>query len=151
MDFLSPRSRERFETIHEHAQLVFYDFLQACHDNKFDVQITSGSRSFKEQDDLYAIGRTKPGRIITNAKGGQSMHNYGIAIDIVIINRKGECDWRLEMYEMLWRVAKKKDLNKQWLCWGGNWKSFKDSAHFDLSNGEPIEKIKELYPPYKPP
>ena len=42
-------------------------------------------RTIKEQNDLYAQGRTKPGKIVTNAKGGQSYHNYGLAIDIVLL------------------------------------------------------------------
>ena len=42
-------------------------------------------RTFAEQDNLYAQGRTKPGPVVTYAKGGQSYHNYGLAIDIVLI------------------------------------------------------------------
>ena len=42
-------------------------------------------RTFKEQDDLYSQGRTRPGKIVTNAKGGDSYHNYGLAIDIVLL------------------------------------------------------------------
>src|SRR5690606_22511724 len=41
----------------------------------------SGHRTWAEQDALYAQGRTKPGSIVTNAKGGQSNHNFGIAMD----------------------------------------------------------------------
>jgi peptidoglycan L-alanyl-D-glutamate endopeptidase CwlK len=46
------------------------------------IRVVSGFRSSKEQDDLYAQGRTKPGNIVTQAKGGQSFHNYGIAFDV---------------------------------------------------------------------
>jgi len=42
-------------------------------------------RTFEEQDELYAQGRTKAGPIVTNAKGGQSYHNYGLAFDIVLM------------------------------------------------------------------
>lgn len=42
-------------------------------------------RTISEQNELYAQGRTKPGKVVTFAKGGQSMHNYGLAIDIVLI------------------------------------------------------------------
>lgn len=42
-------------------------------------------RTFAEQDALYAQGRTKPGSIVTYAKGGQSYHNFGLAVDIVLI------------------------------------------------------------------
>lgn len=45
-------------------------------------------RTFAEQEAIYAQGRTKPGAIVTNAKGGQSYHNYGLAVDIVLIEDK---------------------------------------------------------------
>lgn len=47
---------------------------------------TDGYRSIEEQNALYAQGRTKPGNIVTNAKRGQSNHNYGIAFDVAIWN-----------------------------------------------------------------
>ena len=39
-------------------------------------------RSFDQQNEYYAQGRTAPGGIITNAKGGESPHQYGLAADI---------------------------------------------------------------------
>lgn len=45
-------------------------------------------RSFAEQDALYSQGRTTKGSIVTDAKGGQSIHNYGLAFDIVILYDK---------------------------------------------------------------
>ena len=44
--------------------------------------IADGFRSFAEQDELFAQGRSKPGRVVTNARGGQSNHNYGMAVDL---------------------------------------------------------------------
>lgn len=97
-------------------------------------------RTFQEQNNIYAKGRTKlydnRGRklgIVTNAKGGQSFHNFGIAIDIVIINGKsaswntvkdfdgdGIADWN----EIV-NIFKKHDWE-----WGGDFVSFKDKSHF---------------------
>nr|WGD98862.1 M15 family metallopeptidase [Bacillus safensis] len=54
------------------------------------VQITSGYRSFAEQNKLYAKGRTASGNIVTKAKGGQSNHNYGLAIDYVLLSTDGK-------------------------------------------------------------
>jgi peptidoglycan LD-endopeptidase CwlK len=45
------------------------------------IRVTSGFRSFEEQDRLYAQGRTTAGQIVTNARGGESMHNFGVAFD----------------------------------------------------------------------
>ncbi len=45
--------------------------------------ITQTLRSFAESDALYAQGRTRPGQIVSWARGGQSYHNYGLALDFV--------------------------------------------------------------------
>ncbi|WP_034317375.1 M15 family metallopeptidase [Bacillus zhangzhouensis] len=93
------------------------------------VQITSGYRSFAEQNKLYAKGRTSSGNIVTNAKGGQSNHNYGLAIDYVLLSADGK--------KALWTV------NEKWrrvaqigkalgFSWGGDWKSFKDYPHLEM-------------------
>src|SRR6478609_5661733 len=49
------------------------------------IRIVQGLRTIKEQDDLYAQGRTKPGKVVTNARGGSSFHNYGVAFDFAIL------------------------------------------------------------------
>jgi peptidoglycan L-alanyl-D-glutamate endopeptidase CwlK len=46
------------------------------------IKVISGLRTFEKQNDLYEQGRSKPGRIVTNARGGYSNHNFGIAFDI---------------------------------------------------------------------
>ena len=51
---------------------------------KFDCKIISGSRTYAEQNVIDAQGRTTPGKIVSNAKGGQSLHNFGIAWDVGI-------------------------------------------------------------------
>jgi len=48
----------------------------------FNLYITAGFRSPADQDALYAQGRTENGHIVTNAQGGQSIHNYGFAVDV---------------------------------------------------------------------
>ncbi len=52
------------------------------------LRFSHTTRTFKEQDDLYALGRTKKGKKITNAKAGQSYHNYSLALDIVLLYDK---------------------------------------------------------------
>lgn len=93
-----------------------------------DLRMTSGFRSIQEQDELYAQGRTKPGKIVTNAKGGESLHNYGVAFDVV--DKKlgyeiGEAKWK--GLGVLWN----------WLGgeWGGDWTQFVDKPHFEMKLG----------------
>jgi hypothetical protein len=68
------------------------DWWAECEAEGIEILIYCGLRTFKEQDDLYAQGRTEAGRIITNARGGQSFHNYGRAIDYVPL-KNGKADW----------------------------------------------------------
>lgn len=95
----------------------------------FDVKITQGYRSKAEQDKLYAQGRTTPGKIVTNAKGGQSFHNYGVAIDFAFIV-DGKFSWASSLpWGMLGDVGEKYGME-----WGGRWKSFPDLPHFQYTD-----------------
>ena len=99
------------------------------------VRITQGLRTIQEQDELYAIGRTKPGKKVTNAKGGQSVHNYGFAVDICLIIDGKEASWDTKKD---WDGDKVADWDE---CvqvfashgwnWGGSWATFKDMPHFE--------------------
>lgn len=61
--------------------------------------IYEGFRSRERQDELYRLGRSMPGRVVTNAKGGQSFHNFGLAIDWVPLVHAPKA---LGMYEADW-------------------------------------------------
>jgi len=92
------------------------------------IKITSAYRSNQEQDRLYAQGRTTPGSIVTNAKGGESMHNYRVAFDIVFVTDGSatyEGDWN-----KVGEIGKALGLS-----WGGDWTSFIDKPHFEYTAG----------------
>jgi hypothetical protein len=83
-------------------------------------KIREGYRDAKTQDEYYKQGRTKPGNIITYAKGGQSDHQYGEAVDL---------DPADGDYHRLGRLAKQVGLK-----WGGDWNHFKDWGHVYLDD-----------------
>ena len=100
-------------------------------------------RTFAEQDELFAQGRTKPGPIVTRAKGGQSWHNYGLAVDSVLLvdgkaswdiktdfDKDGRSDW-MEVVDIFKRYG--------WE-WGGDWKFF-DAPHFQKTFGMSINEM----------
>ncbi|MEN9389317.1 MAG: Cellulophaga phage phiSM [Candidatus Parcubacteria bacterium] len=111
-------------------------------------------RTFAEQDALYAQGRTKKGAKVTNAKGGQSYHNYGLAIDIVLLvdtdgngsfetaswdsktdfDRDSKADWQ-EVVAIFKRYGYE---------WGGDWK-FVDAPHFQKTFGKSIVDLQALH------
>jgi peptidoglycan L-alanyl-D-glutamate endopeptidase CwlK len=102
--------------------------------------ITETLRTFKESDDLYAQGRTKPGQIVTNAKGGSSYHNYGMAIDFV--NQvHGLPKWVVNENWMKVVGAFK----KYGFVWGGDFKSIKDNPHFEMTFGYDWRDLLKLY------
>lgn len=104
-------------------------------------------RTFAEQDGLYAQGRTKPGRIVTNARGGYSYHNYGLAIDIVLIKDGKEAIWdtkgdydgdgRSDWQEVV-------TIFKQYGWeWGGDWR-FVDAPHFQKTFGYSVKQLLDM-------
>ena len=98
--------------------------------------ITDGMRTPAEQDELYAQGRTKPGKIVTNAKGGQSMHNFGLAIDVAFISPAGVPQWNELLYKKMAVIARKLGFE-----WGGDWIGFKDMPHFQYTGGLTLPQI----------
>ena len=108
------------------TQRMAYAFLANCQEADLDLIVTCTLRSFEEQDQLYAQGRTVPGAIITKAKGGESPHNYGLAFDIVpIVN--GKAVWHTDnpIWTALGAIGQSVGLD-----WGGAWAGFKDRPHF---------------------
>mgnify|MGYP001588100493 FL=1 len=102
------------------------DLLKACKSAKLRVKLTDGLRSFAEQDELYAQGRTKPGKVVTMAKGGQSIHQFGLAADFCFLTSKGEATWDGD-----WRLFGKM-VRGVGLEWGGDWKRFVDRPHVQM-------------------
>lgn len=92
------------------------------------VRLVEGYRSFERQTELYDQGRTTSGAIVTNAKAGESFHNYGVAVDFVF--RKEGYNATIELWELLGVVGK-----SQGFEWGGDWKGFTDRPHFQLTLG----------------
>lgn len=111
------------------------------------VKLIQGTRSYAEQDALYAKGRTAAGRKVTNARGGYSNHNFGVAFDIGIFTASGKyLDDVDRNADAVYR-----DLYAQ--CgapagceWGGNWKSITDLPHYQLSRwGSGTAKLRSIF------
>jgi len=111
-------------------------------------------RTFAEQNDLYAQGRTKTGKIVTNAKGGESYHNYGLAIDIVLLkDTDGNGSFETASWETNvdfdgdgvsdWQEVVKIFKQFGW-SWGGDWK-FTDKPHFEKTLGYSIKQLQAKF------
>ncbi|MBX9954510.1 M15 family metallopeptidase [Peribacillus simplex] len=97
------------------------------------VQITAGYRSFREQNELYERGRTNKSKpIVTYARGGQSLHNYGLAVDFVIVSDDGKRALWTEGEKWTRVAAIAKSLG---FVWGGDFELFRDFPHLGMSAG----------------
>lgn len=102
------------------------------------VRIVQGLRTIEIQNKLYAQGRTEPGKIVTNAKGGSSFHNYGLAIDFAMLY-DGKLSWQIGQdfdhdnvkdWDEVVNAFKEKGFK-----WGGDWHSLKDYPHLEKTFG----------------
>ncbi len=111
----------------EMVELTLQDLL----DQQLAFWATCGVRTFEEQNKLYARGRTIKGGKVTNAKGGFSAHQYGIAIDVCkdgdIYKAGLQPIWSASEYEPLAIAAEARGLES-----GHKWRTFKDSPHLQL-------------------
>jgi len=120
--------------------------IDLCSHEGISILVTQALRTWEEQDGLYAKGRTGDpiGKkyIVTNAKGGSSYHNFGLAFDIVILDAIGKADW--DTAHPGWKAAAEAGKSVG-LEWGGDWKSFKDLPHFQYTAGITLAECRELY------
>ena len=118
-------------------------FLRACRKEGMDVRLIEGWRSCERQNKLYAQGRTTPGKVVTNARCGQSAHNYkskGIGAGDVYEFRDGKILFENPNWDRIGQIAVASGLE-----WGGNWKSFKDRPHVQDLNGYTVRQLYAKY------
>lgn len=130
-------SNRRIEDLHPAFQPRVREFLERCKAAGHSLIVTCTLRTFAEQDELYAQGRTKPGKRVTNARGGQSWHNYGLAVDVAFL-RGGKVDWN-GPWEEIGRIGERLGMT-----WGGRWQRLPDRPHFEWHPGLTIARAKEL-------
>jgi peptidoglycan LD-endopeptidase CwlK len=121
--------------------------LENCARHGVLYHATHGTRTYPQQAELYAQGRTKPGNIVTNARPGHSLHNFGLAIDLVFDTKPHTRglypNWDKENYDLLAQEAVKLDLEP-----GHLWQKFRDSPHVQLPIGKQnltITQIREKF------
>jgi peptidoglycan L-alanyl-D-glutamate endopeptidase CwlK len=111
-------------------------FISSCKKEGIDVIITSTYRDIESQNKLYAQGRTEPGKKVTNARGGQSFHNWRVAFDFVPIV-SGKAQWNdTSLFKRCGDIAKSVGLE-----WAGDWKTFKERAHCQYTSGLSLKDL----------
>lgn len=135
---LDPKARELFAQFYRLASATAATF--GC-----DYILIGGNRTWEEQDALYAQGRTIKGSRVTNAKGGQSNHNFGIAGDFGVFRGKSYMDDSNP--ELASKVHKACSMHAAacGLEWGGSWKSMTDQPHYEVSTGLSMMQKRNVY------
>jgi peptidoglycan L-alanyl-D-glutamate endopeptidase CwlK len=132
---MDKNSADRLEKVHPELKKRVSELLDNLSKKSLDVRVVQGLRTFAEQDALFAK-RPK----VTNARGGQSNHNYGLAVDLCPF-KDGKPDWEdTKTFNVIGVEAKKLGLE-----WGGDWKRLVDKPHVQL----PGLSIKDCFACYQ--
>ncbi|MMZ43491.1 Peptidoglycan L-alanyl-D-glutamate endopeptidase CwlK precursor [compost metagenome] len=147
------KSEKRVALLNPAVAAATRKLIENCYRRGVMITIVQGLRTIAEQNALYNQGRFgNPGPKVTNAKGGTSYHNYGLAIDFALLrpdgknvswntkedmDKDGKADW-MEVVE---------EAKKLGFKWGGDFKSIVDMPHFEMSFGL---STKQLYAGKKP-
>ena len=136
--------------LHPRLQEKFKLLQKKCAQKGIKIKATECLRTAKEQDALYAKGRTAPGHKVTNAcgKDAKSMHQWGVAFDVAIdmdTDNDGDVDIR-DLYNVKLLNIVGKIGQSIGLEWGGSWKSIVDKPHFQLPDwGSTPAELKTKY------
>ncbi|MEK4849750.1 M15 family metallopeptidase [Paenibacillus sp. FSL H7-0756] len=141
------KSAARLSGLHPAVLAAATVLIERSYVSGIPILITQGLRTMAEQDALYAQGRTKPGAVVTNARGGYSYHNYGLAVDFALLlpngssvswdmsrdgNQNGTRDW-MEVVQHAKAIG---------FEWGGDWTSFKDYPHLQMRFGLSLAELR---------
>lgn len=98
----------------------------------YPMKVTQGVRTVAQQQALYAQGRTKPGKVVTNCDGVRTRSNHqphadglGHAVDCAAAGPDPyPSDFPWPLYGAAVRAVG--------LIWGGSWTRFQDRPHAEL-------------------
>ena len=124
---LDAKAEGKIATLDASFQNIARNIVGQARERGYNIAIVQAFRSFDEQNALYAQGRTEPGSIVTNARGGESAHNYGLAFDFAFVDDNGDLSWSdSNPWAEVGSIAKELGMD-----WGGDFKSFKDRPHIE--------------------
>ncbi len=128
-----PVSEQRLALVHPDLARRVHAAMDVLAQHSTFFRVAQGLRTFAEQDALYAQGRTAPGHVVTNARGGWSNHNFGCAVDCYpfLQGRSGDVNFNPSSAQFQAMVAA---LKAQGLAWGGDWHDPFDPPHFQLAH-----------------
>lgn len=139
------RTERNLWTLQLPAQSAARRLLRALTASRIDARIISGTRSYDEQNRLFTRGRYgNPGPRITNARGGRSSHNFGVAWDIGIFEN-GSYLTNATPYDRAANIGLAPGIE-----WGGHWVTFVDRPHYQLALDLDVSEVRRRFEAGKP-
>lgn len=148
LETLLKRSTDRLGAVHPQIREYSLELIKRAYKEGIRVQISSGFRSNTEQANIYGQGRPsyvwngkkygRAGSIVSNAKPGSSVHNYGLAIDYFLVSEDGNNS--IWVVNNQWRRVAAIAKSMGWE-WGGDWASFRDYPHLQITGGLSIAQL----------
>ena len=158
VETLIKRSMDRLGAVVPDLREYTEELIRRAYEEGINVQISSGYRSNEDQAYIYGQGRPgyryngklygREGAIVSNARPGTSVHNYGLAIDYFLTTPDGsKSTWVVNtQWKRVGAIAKEMGFE-----WGGDWTSFKDYPHLQFTQGLSISKLRTGHRPTFPP
>lgn len=137
---VDPRSERNLATLEPNTAALAREHLRRLAAEGLTFKVTSARRTFAEQTALYAKGRTAPGPRVTNARAGQSWHNFGTAYDLTLFSGKNPV-WDSKHYDTAGRIGEELGLE-----WGGRWTRLVDRPHFQRRLGLTLAQARAKWP-----
>jgi peptidoglycan L-alanyl-D-glutamate endopeptidase CwlK len=114
-------TERRIAELHPNGRDLATQLIITARSAGIPLVITTAYRPQSVQDGLYALGRTRPGKIVTWTRS--SLHTARLAFDVDLYGYAPE-----QVPQWVWR-----DLGRVWkqagLKWGGDYQDFR---HFEL-------------------
>ena len=135
---IDARSAKNIATLHQELQPLATKLIELAKELGINAKVIAGLRTYAEQEALYAQGRTKPGKVVTKARGGHSIHNFGLAFDVgVFSDDDNTYHGESPSYRTLGEIGEGLGL-----AWGGRWK-FVDEPHFEYKHGKTLAALRD--------
>ncbi len=138
------RTEMNIYSLHLNAQKTARIFMNTLLAAGLGAKIISGTRTYLEQNELFRKGRYgNPPPIVTNARGGSSNHNFGIAWDIGLFTQSGGYITKAGPYNEAAQIVMSGQIPS--LEWVGHWTSFVDPPHYQLATQLTNIEIREKF------
>lgn len=143
---MTKRTVENIASLHPQFRVIAEAFVETAQaiaaKHGATVEVLSGTRSWKQQEALYAQGRTKPGPIVTKARPGSSWHNYGLALDLGLFkNHKYLDEAHPTLARLIYCDIAEMAAKPHGLEWAGTWKRFPETPHFQKTYGLTLAEL----------